>query len=1097
MDISKCISWLHCTAWLSNFLNRRGLRNPDGRPLYAYHATSDEYSNLVQLLRTLGQSQVNVNDKGYAACFILFCSEWYRRDYERHYGWTWDPIYKRLGISLTAPELRNMILKGMEGYWIRPIRFYESDRRNFLGTLFSEGGLPFRLLKESDSRFQAVLSRILNQYGQAQLSGISMLSLVRSVLEKSNLPTVFSEETSVELISHMTEQLSAFVLMYNLSNHTEPVKQLDKAHPKWRDEFPLPLDDETGTRLLNGLLCAASVETQTRLQRNKRTGCQFFWSETCPDQIKAIVSLPDEISFTIISEPSTTRFELAIYEDGNEVANLGPAYATLENTLAKVRLRKSESMFVRHELSASLSVVARAGGMIVGTIKLDNSEIAIGEVPLTFVADKDRWLLQGQASCSVRSSNVLIALPVEKTTLSGHGFSPYIVPILGLETLEVKGSQDIIISGDDIYKICTGREQTNTEGFSFYGKRVAWNCHPDQTFSGVPTVKAINNETHCLQLKRYIGSTSLDECQVQEMMGAQTIIIKNNKNETLLRRKIGILPADFDIQMKSGEQANEGSIIISTQHPCFTVLKNKPLEIARKRMPGQTEIFLKAEGKPPESVSLLISPNLLAAPVELTLPFPAKGCLIFDAHGTPLDKNITLHDLIGARAFLFGKNGEPTRFSLELRLKSTNGLQAWHDWHYTAGKRPVELNLYSLREHIENLLSLESGIDQVVEMQVKGAGVVMSWQIRRYKYSLRYDYERELLISYPVSYRVGKIPSPIIMLLSEPERKALPLSSRMSEGVSLGEYELSSIVNKNGPWLIIPKPGEEMAFRPCFIRGEPSLPAENLNISSLQKATQLFDPKAEINTITLVLDQMANDPAHSGWQFIRSLFDQYGYLQLATFEVWRALIQHPRALAMSLFKFEMSADYLNRIENEFPVLWEFLPIYEIRAAADNFKLFLSQKGVPQETQTLIIMNMYKRLGTVFPTYADEIEKWLSCGELPPLIPECFVRVWYQELLREHSEARWPEYGCKRLYNWMILQKDIPLLGINPDADYRFPVIFFPVFAAAVATGKTSFKTVFDHKPGAVFFLRQVRDFDSRWFKAIFQYSLLRYVSEKK
>lgn len=242
---------------------------------------------------------------------------------------------------------------------------------------------------------------------------------------------------------------------------------------------------------------------------------------------------------------------------------------------------------------------------------------------------------------------------------------------------------------------------------------------------------------------------------------------------------------------------------------------------------------------------------------------------------------------------------------------------------------------------------------------------------------------------------------------------------------------------------------------------------------------------------------MANDPAHSGWQFIRSLFDQYGYLQLATFEVWRALIQHPRALAMSLFKFEMSADYLNRIENEFPVLWEFLPIYEIRAAADNFKLFLSQKGVPQETQTLIIMNMYKRLGTVFPTYADEIEKWLSCGELPPLIPECFVRVWYQELLREHSEARWPEYGCKRLYNWMILQKDIPLLGINPDADYRFPVIFFPVFAAAVATGKTSFKTVFDHKPGAVFFLRQVRDFDSRWFKAIFQYSLLRYVSEKK
>ncbi|WP_312715716.1 hypothetical protein, partial [Escherichia coli] len=91
-------------------------------------------------------------------------SEWYRRDYERNCGWTWEPIYKKLGTSLTATELRHIVPKGMESYWMRPIRFYESDRRNFLGTLFSEGGLPFRLLKESDSSFQTVFSRILNQY---------------------------------------------------------------------------------------------------------------------------------------------------------------------------------------------------------------------------------------------------------------------------------------------------------------------------------------------------------------------------------------------------------------------------------------------------------------------------------------------------------------------------------------------------------------------------------------------------------------------------------------------------------------------------------------------------------------------------------------------------------------------------------------------------------------------------------------------------------------------------------------------------------------------------------------------------------------------
>ena len=99
--------------------------------------------------------------------------------------------------------------------------------------------------------------------------------------------------------------------------------------------------------------------------------------------------------------------------------------------------------------------------------------------------------------------------------------------------------------------------------------------------------------------------------------------------------------------------------------------------------------------------------------------------MVFDANGDLLEKNITLHDLLGSRAYLFGKNGEPTRFSLELHLRTINGQQAWHEWFYTAGERPIELNLYSLREHIENLLSLESGIDQVVDMRIRGAGVAI------------------------------------------------------------------------------------------------------------------------------------------------------------------------------------------------------------------------------------------------------------------------------------------------------------------------------------------------------------------------------------
>ncbi|UQQ18126.1 hypothetical protein MYA98_10465 [Salmonella sp. WGH-01] len=50
------------------------------------------------------------------------------------------------------------------------------------------------------------------------------------------------------------------------------------------------------------------------------------------------------------------------------------------------------------------------------------------------------------------------------------------------------------------------------------------------------------------------------------------------------------------------------------------------------------------------------------------------------------------------------------------------------------------------------------------------------------------------------------------MLLSEPERKVVLLTSRMSEGVPVGEFELSSIIQKNGPWLVLPKPVKKPHF---------------------------------------------------------------------------------------------------------------------------------------------------------------------------------------------------------------------------------------------------------------------------------------------
>ncbi|PWC18961.1 STY4851/ECs_5259 family protein [Brenneria corticis] len=1098
MSQSDLVSIFKCTPWLAKFLTRRGLKKTDGRPLYEYHATSDEYADLKRLLREIGQPEKLKNDKGYAACFTLFCSEWYRRDYGRDCGWSWDPIHTALGVSLSPSELSVLMPKGLEGFWERPIRFYESERRNFLGSLFSEGGLPFKLLKQSDSRFQSVFSRILNQYEQATLFGHSTPTLVQMMVEKSSLPQVFQEDTSIELIARMAEQLISLVQLYDLSTHAEPVKELDRVHPKWRDSFPMPLDDDTGTQFLNGLLRSASAESQPRLKRNKSLACLFFWSERNPDTLRTHLSLPDEMTFPLLSEPSTTRFELAVCEDGEDRINLGSAYATLENRHAKVRLRKNEVQFDRHRPATRLSLVARAGGVMIGEVNIAGSEIAVGDVPLVFAREEDAWSLQGHASCSVRSSDVLIIFPEGGQLAVADSHSSLESRAFGCPVLMAKGRQDVLIKGEENYRIRVGLEQVRQPGLELQGKRLSWTTYPDDVFLGAPRVMQ-KMGIPAIRYSRFLSGKDIDVCELHDAMGTHFLSIRNENNETLLRRKIGILPADFQIEIQSGERANEGMIVIHTHHNCLYALKDKTLEVGRKRNGNKTEIVIKAEGVPPAAVQLQVTPSLMEAPVSIVMPFPSSGCLAFDAEGQRLAKNITITDLLGSRAFLFGKNGEPTRFTLELRLRSNSGQQAWHEWRYNAGERPLEINLYSLKEHIENLLSLGSGIDQIVDMRISGIGGNGNWQIRRYKYSLEYDPALQLLRSNSIHNASGKAPSPVIMLLSEPERKSIPLTSRMSESVPVGEFELGSVVGKNGPWLVLPKPGEETAFRPCFIRGEQRPETERQSVLSLQKATQLFKPGVEVNTISLVLEQMADDPAHSGWQFLRSLYDQFGYLPLATFEVWRALFQSPQALAMSLFKFEMSSEYLARIEAEFPVFWEFLPVQEIKNAAARMKAFMTSKGASSEMQSGFINKMYQRLGTVFPTYSSEIYEWLSLATLPRSIPPSImkdiIQGWYQELLREHGESRWPEYGGPRLYHWIQSQAD-PVIEISPDTHFRYAVAWLPIFAAAVASGKTTYTSVFGHEPGAVFFLRQVRDFDSRWFNALFQYCLLRNVTEK-
>lgn len=1094
---------IKCSMWLGKFLRRRSLTIPDQRSLYAYHCSYDEYVDLIHALRESPDLSAEIKDLSVCACLVIFGSEWYRREYKSEYGWSWEPVWSALGASLTHLDISRAIPKGLENYWKRPLHLYDAGHRDFIGSLFCEGGLPFQVLREDGNRFQILFNRLLMQHDDLTLMGLNTLKQVQQSVSKTNLPQVFSSAAAVELIAGMVDRFIALVRDFDLVREAEPVAKLDSVNPKWRELFPLPLDNDTGSDLINGMLRTATREGKKRRTDVNGWGCTHFWIDSSPDILKTQVSLPEELDFKLLAKPSTTRFELSIVEDEKLILNLGAGYATVDGEKAKIRVRSRQVVVTRNNCASALSLVASEGGASVGSVPIFGSAVALGDVPLGFINENNRWVLCGEGTFSTAATELYIVIPPD-TNLTvdekDEGTElTYDLSVLRCPTVLVCGKASLHTEGDEIFKIRTGHASVSL-GLEIFGEQVPWSSKPVQCFIGLPKVMwpVGLGELQQQGSEIFISGKRPYEGSIQEMLGVQSLSVRNRNGETLIRRKVGILPSDFRLALSASNQPGQGSVRMYTRQPCLLQVNNQGVEQKKIKHEDCTEYRFSATGFPPENLSLRVKPNLLADAIDIEIPFPSFGCIGFDSKGNQLKREISVDDLLGSKLSLFSPPGSSYRYKLELVLLGKAARNAGYQWFYTVAEKPLEIRLFNIREQIFDLLSLESGIDQVVELRVSGNGVRANYRIRRYATELSLDYGKST-ISLTNSYRLSDdLPEPMLMLLHDPMRELIPLTSKLTEGVETGVYELPSSVEKDGPWLAVPRDGSAVSFRPRFIAGKSSELSSDV-IQTLQKAVISFDPSSPVSSFTPVFDSMAVNPMHSGWQYLQSLYSNYSYLPMATFEVWKALVNHSRALSMALFKFEMDSKFLERLESEFPIFWETFPIKEVHLAARRFSAFLKVKGVAQPAIDALIERMYKRLGDVYPSYGKSVQNFLSSKPVGPEVNiplnmfKVIIQGWYQELIRNRSDARWPEFAGRRLKRWYE-NFDDSIISFDSGADHRSATLYLPIFSAAVASGDANFSDVFPDTAEATFFLRQVRDFDSVWFNAVYQYCLLNRVT---
>lgn len=268
-------------GWVDSFLKQRGLASPSGLPLYSYATTDNELQMLSVLLSVCSEERDSVISGTYwAAGYCLFVAERYRRQYDAN--WSWQAFDSELELSLQPVEHKGLVERGL-GFWGRHIR-YRSNGADYLGSLFAEGGLPWKLLQSEGHGFGRAIKAGLKHYHECQRDGRDLAQIIREYGQY--FPQSFQNDEKYQLLARIVETLMLLAEQHALDEQDDPAAYLNSHYPQWREEFPLPLEEENGYGLVNEWLRDAGV----RLEERKRAEemARYF---TCEHRLDGSIEL--------------------------------------------------------------------------------------------------------------------------------------------------------------------------------------------------------------------------------------------------------------------------------------------------------------------------------------------------------------------------------------------------------------------------------------------------------------------------------------------------------------------------------------------------------------------------------------------------------------------------------------------------------------------------------------------------------------------------------------------------------------------------------------------------------------------------------------
>jgi len=1086
--------------WLDSFLEKRKIKKVDGISLYKYHVSKDEYISLCNILQK-NMEDVN-NTKSYsfrfwAACFCLFVSEWYRRDYNAN--WAWSGIEEKLRVSFTPNQHKELVCVGIE-YWKRPLRTRGESNNDYLGSLFLEGGLPWPLVREGH-HFGRIINKGIRDYSRIDNS-ISLYSILKE--NEYYLPLTFRNDDTRFLLEGIIEILLDFASLIPPESKQNPFEYLDVHKPTWRTEFPIPLDEENAETLVDQWLVSANRSQKNTNKSESFVKCDHFHIGSYTSlKISTKIIYPRKLNFSPLQKINSSRFEMQIFEGKRLIKHEGIVYGELLNDTVEITISNKSSSVQRIKYSENLSVRLFIYGQEVGRIVIPESSIHNNSI-ITFeeIEDKNRFV--SDCSCMVKSAEAIICVPKETKVLSEKTKRIGIGPNC-LRWIKINDDTQFERDGNT-FSVKLNSEENNK--IVLTGNEYEEDTIPSFCFRGFPRVNNIS--TRKGNIYPFFQSKKIDTFVSNHIIGSANYTIEDSQGVTIFRKRVGILPCDFKI-IQYADNSDELSYteIYGISQECDVEILENVFVPVFNWLEDRLQIKLKSQLKEniPGFFTISLKSKEIRKPVKISVPYPRVGVELLDTDNKLIEKeHLSIDELLGMQLKLISSDID-YHFHLELELFSNECKKPIVIIHrYKVNEKPLIINLYSLKPEIEQLISIVLDQDAYVKVRIysKNARNIFNLNIRQYSGFIRLLDDKVLVLD-SSNKKILDSAKPVIMRLNQPSSDGIPLNEILTQGVGTGTFSIRPYNNTAEPILILPQKESNINFRPKLFCAT-SFQQPEKKAKSLYEATVQFHPQENPTVIDDFIEEMKSFPGHKGWNYFKDILEKYIHISFSSFEVWNALVKNMEALATAIFRLDFDEDRCNRLSNEVSVIWECIPVDSWRNAYKNIKSWYAKSFNFSD----VILNsvLGNRVGVMNSTLStlQYINEYICNGTLefkPEIFFQTVINDWYQQLMCNHHNLndRWPTGLNDELELWSSNCKSFTYFEKQLlKSEYQISVCYLPLYMARVTLGYSSLENLSHSSLNQLKFqIKKISDYDNIWYKsahAMMVYYLLQKKLEK-